>query len=55
VTKLIRDFPDQYWLEKENAHAYPWEFYNAFAKAARSCKRCNSTSCRLVVDVLNYV
>jgi len=33
VAKLMRDYPDQYWLEKDNAHAYPWEFYNAFAKA----------------------
>lgn len=33
VETLMRDFPDEYWEEKDREHAFPWEFYNAFAEA----------------------
>lgn len=33
VQALMRTFPDQYWLEKDELHQYPSEFYDAFAAA----------------------
>lgn len=33
VKSLMRSFPDAYWLEKDEMHAYPAEFYDAFAAA----------------------
>lgn len=33
IDALMRDFPDDYWMEKDRAHEFPWEFYNAFAAA----------------------
>src|ERR1700709_780742 len=33
VDAIMRDFPDDYWMHKDRAHEFPWEFYNAFAKA----------------------
>lgn len=33
VDAMMRDFPDDYWMEKDRNHEFPWEFYNAFAQA----------------------
>ncbi len=33
VQKVCRDFPDEYWSEKDEAHEFPWDFYNAMAQA----------------------
>ncbi len=33
VQALMRQFPDQYWLEADQQHRFPREFYDAFAKA----------------------
>ncbi len=32
VRTLMRDFPDDYWSAKDQAHAFPWEFYDAMAR-----------------------
>ncbi|HIG70003.1 MAG: acyl-CoA dehydrogenase family protein [Myxococcales bacterium] len=29
--RLAEQFDDQYWSEKDRAHEFPWEYYNAFA------------------------
>ncbi|MYE51433.1 MAG: acyl-CoA dehydrogenase family protein, partial [Gammaproteobacteria bacterium] len=33
VRKLCAGFPDEYWSEKDEAHEFPWDFYNAMADA----------------------
>ena len=33
VRKLCAGFPDEYWSEKDEAHEFPWDFYNAMANA----------------------
>ncbi len=33
VDKLMERFPDDYWMECDQAHEFPWAFYNAFAEA----------------------
>ncbi len=33
VQKVCRDYPDEYWSEKDEAHEFPWDFYNAMAQA----------------------
>jgi acyl-CoA dehydrogenase len=33
IRALMRTFPDQYWLDKDEHHEYPTEFYDAFAAA----------------------
>lgn len=33
VGKVCEDFPDEYWSERDNAHEFPWDFYNAMAAA----------------------
>src|SRR5262249_40968789 len=33
VAELSGRFDDQYWMEKDAAHAFPTEFYEAFARA----------------------
>lgn len=33
VEALMRDFPDRYWSAQDEAHRFPEEFYEAFAKA----------------------
>jgi acyl-CoA dehydrogenase len=33
VDAMMRDFPDEYWMHCDRKHQFPWEFYNAFAKA----------------------
>lgn len=32
VRELAGSFPDTYWMEKDSAHEFPTEFYDAFAK-----------------------
>lgn len=33
VRELMKAFPDSYWADKDEAHAFPHEFYDAFAAA----------------------
>ena len=33
VAELAASFDEEYWLEKDSQHEFPWEFYEAFAKA----------------------
>ena len=33
VQKVCSDYPDEYWSEKDEAHEFPWDFYNAMAQA----------------------
>ncbi|MGD8829059.1 MAG: acyl-CoA dehydrogenase family protein [Pseudomonadales bacterium] len=33
VRKTCSAFPDEYWSEKDTAHEFPWEFYDAMAAA----------------------
>jgi acyl-CoA dehydrogenase len=33
VRTLCADFPDDYWYEHDQSKEFPWEFYNAVAKA----------------------
>ncbi len=33
VRQMCRDFPDEYWYEHDQSHEFPWDFYNAVAKA----------------------
>jgi len=33
VGKICSDFPDEYWAARDEAHEFPWEFYEAMAKA----------------------
>jgi len=33
VAELAARFDDDYWLEKDSRHEFPWDFYNAFAQA----------------------
>ena len=30
--KLADAFDDDYWLDHDERHAFPWDFYNAFAE-----------------------
>lgn len=32
VRALMKSFPDEYWLERDNSQEFPWEFYNAIAE-----------------------
>lgn len=32
VRKVCSDFPDEYWMEHDESHEFPWEFYNAMVK-----------------------
>ncbi len=29
VRQICGDFPDEYWMEKDDAGEFPWDFYNA--------------------------
>ena len=31
IRRICADFPDEYWAAKDEAHEFPWEFYNALA------------------------
>jgi acyl-CoA dehydrogenase len=33
IDAMMRAFPDDYWMERDRTHTFPWEFYDAFAKA----------------------
>ena len=33
VRRLCADFPDEYWMERDERKEFSWEFYNAVAKA----------------------
>ena len=33
VRDMMKPFDDQYWMEHDNSKEFPWEFYNAVAKA----------------------
>lgn len=33
IDAMMRAFPDDYWMERDRTHTFPWEFYNTFAKA----------------------
>lgn len=33
VAKLCEGFPDEYWSRKDKNHEFPWDFYDAMAKA----------------------
>ena len=33
VQKVCEGFPDEYWAERDSAHEFPWDFYNAMAQA----------------------
>ena len=33
VRDLCAKFPDEYWMEHDQSHEFPWEFYNAIAEA----------------------
>jgi acyl-CoA dehydrogenase len=32
IRKLCAGYPDEYWSEKDEAHEFPWEFYNELAE-----------------------
>ena len=31
IRRICADFPDEYWSERDEAHEFPWEFYDALA------------------------
>ena len=31
VRTLCSKFPDEYWMERDDQHEFPWDFYNAVA------------------------
>src|ERR1700694_4908633 len=33
VAELASSFNEEYWLQKDSEHEFPWEFYKAFADA----------------------
>jgi acyl-CoA dehydrogenase len=33
IRKVCSDFPDEYWARLDEAHEFPWDFYNALAEA----------------------
>ena len=33
VRAMCKDFPDEYWMEHDDSHEFPWEFYGAVQKA----------------------
>jgi acyl-CoA dehydrogenase len=33
VRKVCAEFPDEYWSKLDAAHEFPWDFYNAMARA----------------------
>ena len=32
IRRICADFPDEYWREKDDAHEFPWEFYEKMAE-----------------------
>ena len=41
VRTMCKAFPDEYWMEHDTNHEFPWEFYDAVAKGgwASPCRR----------------
>ena len=33
IRRVCADFPDEYWSKLDEAHQFPWDFYNALAAA----------------------
>ena len=33
VARVCKDFPDEYWAEKDAKHEFPWDVYNAMSEA----------------------
>ena len=33
VRAVLKDFPDEYWMQKDENHEFAWDFYQAMAKA----------------------
>ncbi|MFV2178061.1 acyl-CoA dehydrogenase family protein [Actinomadura sp. LOL_016] len=33
VREMCKRFPDEYWMEHDNSHEFPWEFYEAVREA----------------------
>lgn len=33
VARTCRDFPDEYWAQKDRDHEFPWDFYHAMSEA----------------------
>lgn len=31
ISKICQKYPDEYWLERDNEHKFPWELYNDLA------------------------
>ena len=31
IRRICADFPDEYWSQCDEAHTFPWDFYNALA------------------------
>ena len=31
IQQICKDFPDEYWAERDERHEFPWDFYNALA------------------------
>ena len=32
IRRICTDFPDEYWAKRDEAHEFPWDFYNALAE-----------------------
>ena len=32
IRRICADFPDEYWREKDDAHEFPWQFYEKMAE-----------------------
>ncbi len=32
IRRICADFPDEYWSDKDQAHEFPWDFYQALAE-----------------------
>ena len=32
IRRICADFPDEYWAERDEAHEFPWDFYDALAE-----------------------
>ena len=32
IRRICTDFPDEYWAKHDEAHEFPWDFYNALAE-----------------------
>ena len=32
IQRICADFPDEYWLQKDTDHEFPWDFYDKLAE-----------------------